>query len=56
MNTPIEFCDCIDCLNTETPCKFDCEVNLETTCMGCFIAWEEIQEIRFEIDKAQGKL
>lgn len=50
-------CDCDDCLEAETPCNNDCdpyEYEEDTECMGCRIDRETREEIRFEIDSAQG--
>lgn len=48
-----ETCDCEDCLDGEFPCSLDCDVDLE--CIGCATSREEIKDIQFEIDKAQGR-
>ena len=53
MTYQLETCDCEDCLDAEHPCSLDCEPDSE--CIGCANSREEVQDIQFDIDQAQGR-
>lgn len=54
----IEYCECEDCRQADTPCKHlrDCEFNYGELCKGCRDQIDYEEEVKFEIDKAQGKI
>ena len=48
-------CNCLECVSREEDCHGSCSDD-DTACVGCREWFEEISEIRFEIDCAQGRL
>ncbi len=46
-------CKCEHCLESETPCFMDCEI--EHPCEGCLEARNDQKDILHEIDFAQGR-
>jgi hypothetical protein len=47
-------CVCDQCLQTDKPCHYDCDI--DDPCEGCISRRDEREEIKHEIDKAVGRL